>query len=93
MDVKFVKGLLVKAPSEKAPDFVKAKISMKRVELIEWLQNETDEWINADVKVSQGGKWYAQVDNWRPDSQAQPAHPQPNTNEIPPELGEGDLPF
>ena len=24
------------------------------------------DWINFDVKVSQGGKWYAAVDTWKP---------------------------
>ena len=28
-------------------------------ELIAWLNTKDGEWINADVKVSQGGKWYA----------------------------------
>jgi len=68
-DSKFINGLIVKAPNEKAPDYVKAKISIKREELIAWLQTEHGEWINADIKVSQGGKWYAAVDDWKPDSQ------------------------
>ena len=66
-DIKFVDGLMVKAPHEKAPDFVKCGISIKREDLIKWLQAETDEWINLQVKESgKSGKWYAQVDNWRP---------------------------
>ena len=65
-DIKFIGGLIVKAPNERAPDYVKAKLSMKRVELIEWLQQQDGEWINADIKVSQNGKWYAAVDDWKP---------------------------
>ena len=65
-DVKFVDGLFVKKPHEKAPDFVKAAISIKRKDLGNWLRAETDEWINIDVKVSQNGKWYAQVNTWKP---------------------------
>ena len=66
-DAKFVQGLIVKAPSDKAPEYIKARISIKREELIAWLQTEHDEWINADIKVSQGGKWYAAVDDWKPE--------------------------
>ena len=68
-DTKFINGLIVKAPNERAPDYVKGRISIKREELIAWLQSEQGEWINADIKVSHGGKWYAAVDTWKPDSQ------------------------
>lgn len=64
---EFIDGLIVKAPNENAPEYVKAKLSIKREELIAWLQGRDGEWINADVKVSQGGKWYAAVDNWKPE--------------------------
>ena len=65
---EFINGLIVKAPNDNAPDYVKAKISIKREELIAWLQTKDGEWVNADVKVSQGGKWYAAVDNWKPNT-------------------------
>lgn len=65
-DTKFINGLIVKAPNERAPEYVKARLSIKREELIAWLQTEHGEWINADIKVSQGGKWYAAVDDWKP---------------------------
>lgn len=76
-DIKFIDGLIVKAPNERAPDYVKAKLSMKREELIRWLQQQSGEWINADIKVSHGGKWYAAVDDWKPNGdQAQRQAPQ-----------------
>jgi len=65
-DTKFINGLIVKAPNERAPEYVRARISIRREELIAWLQSEQGEWINADIKVSQGGKWYAAVDEWKP---------------------------
>lgn len=67
-DTKFIDGLIVKAPNEHAPEYVKAKLSIKRLELIAFLQAQTGDWINADVKVSQNGKWYAAVDDWKPDA-------------------------
>jgi hypothetical protein len=68
-DIKYIDGLIVKAPNERAPDYVKAKLSIKRVELIAWLQQQEGDWINADVKVSQNDKWYAAVDTWKPNGQ------------------------
>ncbi len=65
-DKKFIEGLLVKAPNDNAPEYVKAKLSIKRMELIAWLTQQEGEWINADVKVSQNGKWYAAIDDWKP---------------------------
>lgn len=66
-EVEFIDGLIVKAPNERAPEYVKAKLSIKREQLIAWLEGREGEWINADVKVSQGGKWYVAVDTWRPE--------------------------
>lgn len=65
-EAKFIDGLIVKAPHENAPDYVKAKLSIRRQELIDWLSQQSGDWINADVKVSQQGKWYAAVDTWKP---------------------------
>ena len=65
-EIEFINGLLFKAPSEKAPDYVKAKGSMKVSELMAWLDGRETEWVNFEVKVSKGGKWYAAVDGWEP---------------------------
>lgn len=73
---EFVDGLLVKPPHDKAPDFVKCSISIKRKDLGNWLRTKTEDWINIDVKVSQKGKWYAEVNTWKPDkTQAHNAEP------------------
>ena len=68
-EVQFVPGLIVKAPHERAPDFVKAKISIKISELKEFLEQQQGEWLNADVKVSRAGNWYCSIDKWEPDAQ------------------------
>lgn len=67
-DTKFINGLIVKEPNERAPDYIKARLSIKREDLIAWLQSQQGDWINADIKVSQGGKWYAAVDEWKPEN-------------------------
>jgi hypothetical protein len=64
-DIEFAQGLIVKKPHPNAPDFVKANISIKREELIEWLSEKSEEWINIDVKESREGKWYASVNTYK----------------------------
>ncbi len=80
-DTKFINGLIVKAPNDNAPEYVKAKLSIKREELIAWLQSEDGEWINADIKVSNGGKWYVSVDTWKPNGQRQAPRREPAKQE------------
>lgn len=66
---KYADGLIVKAPREGAPEFVKGSISIKREELITWLSGLNDEWVNLDIKVSKTtGKWYAQINEWKPNA-------------------------
>ncbi len=71
-DIEFISGLSFKAPNDNAPDYVKAKGSIRRADLIAWLGTKDGEWGNFDVKVSQNGKWYAAVDNWKPSGQDKP---------------------
>lgn len=81
-DIKFIDGLIAKAPHERAPEYVKAKLSLKRAELIAWLQQQDGEWINADIKVSQSGKWYAAVDDWKPSGNGTPRQSAPRSTEL-----------
>jgi hypothetical protein len=89
MDKKFVDGLIIKPPRDNAPEFVKGSISIKRKELGNWLRAEMDDWINLDIKVSKGGKWYAEVNTWKPDNQpalpVKEAEPEPDFDD--------DVPF
>ena len=65
-EMEFPKGLIVKAPRDGAPDFVKAAISIKVAELIEWLSQREGEWVNLDVKEAKSGHWYAAVNTFKP---------------------------
>ena len=76
-DIEFIDGLIFKPPHENAPDFVIAKLSIKREQLIEWLENQEGEWINGDVKESKGGKYYASVDHWKPNQEKRESAPAP----------------
>jgi lipopolysaccharide export LptBFGC system permease protein LptF len=90
-DKKFIDGLIFKAPHENAPDYVIAKISIKRSELIAWLQSQDGDWVNADLKKSQQGKFYAAVDDWKPGS----AKRQESTTrrDATPPAADEDIPF
>jgi len=70
-NVEFVNGMIFKLPREGAPDFVKGSISIKRAELIEFLNSKSDEWINIDLKVGKSGKAFAAVNTWKPEGQTQ----------------------
>tara|TARA_R100000900_G_scaffold56936_1_gene46298 strand:- start:476 stop:730 length:255 start_codon:yes stop_codon:yes gene_type:complete len=71
-DRDFAKGLFAK---ESNVDFVKFKISIKKDEFTQWykekLQNKDEDWINLDVKESKEGKWYIEVNTWKPKSDTQ----------------------
>lgn len=68
-EIQFVDGLIVKAPNPKAPDFVKAQISIKVEDLGKWLREKYkagEEWVNIDIKSAKSGKWYAAVSTFKP---------------------------
>jgi len=64
----FVDGLIAKKPRDNAPEWVKVNLSIKREELVAWLTGQSDEWINVQVCESKTGRWYAEVDTWKPKS-------------------------
>ena len=80
-DNVFLNGLLVRAPRDGAPDFVKGSISIKRDELITSLSARDDEWINLDIKAAKkDGKWYASINDWKPDGAQNNASVTQNSN-------------
>ena len=68
----FPEGISVRDPHEKAPDFVRGRISMMKDEIIPWLEKQEGEWVNCDIKRSKGGKLYLQVDTWKPKTPTAP---------------------
>ncbi len=81
---ELVKGLFFKPKKEKQPDFVLGGLSAKREELIEFLKEQSDEWVNMQILMSKAGKPYISVDDWKPT-------PQEDSKEEKEEIG--DLPF
>lgn len=95
-DIEFVNGLSFKAPNDNAPEYVKAKGWIKNAELIAFLQHRIDkgeESTNFDVKVSQGGKWYAAVDNWKPSGNGTPRNNAPRPQRREPERPFDEVPL
>ena len=71
-EIEFPKGFIVKKPRDGAPDFVKASMSIKREELIEWLSSKDGDWVNLDVKEAKSGHWYASVNTLKPKQESKP---------------------
>lgn len=65
-------------PNAEAPDFIKAKVGIKIDEFIEFLQANAKKsgWINFEMKESQDGRYYWELDTWEP-------KPQGNEEETP----------
>ncbi len=65
-DKIFVDGLGFKKPRENAPDFVKGNISINVPRLQAFLEThgKGKEWLNCDLKKSQGGKLYIELNVW-----------------------------
>ena len=92
-ETQFIDGLIAKAPNSGAPDYVKAKLSIRREELIGWLQSQDGDWINVEVKESKGGKWYAAVDTWKPDGGDRPRQERAAKPAPAGEFTDDDFPF
>ena len=77
-DNNFIPGLFVKAPVKKdgspLPEFIKAKGSMKVADLKAFLDSQGEEWVNFDTLMSKGGKWYCEIDTWKPSGDSQQKH-------------------
>lgn len=67
---EFVDGLIAKKPRDTAPEWIKCNLSIKRADLILWLEQKEGDWVNVQVCEARSGKWYAEVDNWQPTKKA-----------------------
>ena len=86
----FAQGLIAKR-RDQAPEFVTCSLSVKVDEFKEFLDaHAANGWVNLNVKRSQGGKYYAELDTWKPNAQAN--QDAPTTSAATEEPSE-DLPF
>ncbi len=88
----FAEGIIFKR-NDNAPDFVIGGMSIKVSEFVPFLQaNAKNDWTNLQVKKSQNGKMYVELDTFEPKPQggSQPAS-QPAPAQAPAQ--QEDLPF
>lgn len=52
--------------NDNAPEYVLANLSIKRGELIDFLNQQSGEWLNVALKRAKSGKCYAELDTWKP---------------------------
>ena len=71
-DKEFPNGLIFKAPRDGAPDYVIGSLSIRKAEFLAWLNGRDGDWVNLNLKRGQSGKWYAEVDNWKPKGEGKP---------------------
>jgi hypothetical protein len=83
-DVIFAEGISAYKPHEKAPDFVKANITVDAKKFQEWLQThpelrDAEGRVRLTVKESakEGNKWYLAVDTYRPEPKSEEAGVKP----------------
>lgn len=73
METKFIDGIRVYTPSEKAPEFIVANLEFDVVQLNLFLEahaNGTGR-VRGVMKKSKGGKLYLQLDTYTRDAQAE----------------------
>lgn len=85
METIFTEGIYLNKVNDKAPEFIKANVSIHREKAIAWLQAHpelADEkgYIRLVGKESKDGKRYFAVDTWKP-TQTEPT------------INEEDVPF
>lgn len=67
MAVQFCKGMYVRRPSQNAPEFVIANLTLDRAELIAWLNEQPTDKVRVDVLASRTkDSWFVAVNNWKP---------------------------
>lgn len=64
-DKIFVNGMVVKR-NDNAPEYVLANLSIKRMDLIDFLRQQDSDWLNVALKRAKSGKCYAELDTWKP---------------------------
>lgn len=93
---EFPSGMNAKKPHDNAPQFVVCGIGVKRLEFINWLMQKTDDWVDFQVKISKAGKYYVEVDNWKPsNSQVNELKQaaQGTAENTQPDFNDSDIPF
>lgn len=88
----FAEGFIAKKPHDKAPDFVKAHISVKVEDAIKFLQDSNKKgWVNLDLKEAKSGNFYLELNEWKPEKKS--PENESVLPEYPPDINPEDIPF
>ena len=73
----FADGLRFEKPREGAPDFVRGKVSIQAEKLIPFIEKHKNErgWLNLDLKKSESGVLYLELNTWKPEQKAEAINP------------------
>jgi hypothetical protein len=83
-DKKFAAGIYADAPHPNAPEFVKARLSIKVADAIAFLKEHEKQsgYVDLDIKESREGKWYVELNEYqakertpRPSREPKPSEP------------------
>jgi hypothetical protein len=92
-DKTFANGIIFKEPSDKAPDFVVGGLSVKKSEFIPFLNSQSGDWVNLQIKLSKAGKPYVELDTWKPNKEEPNKETIEAVNELESGNGNDGLPF
>lgn len=92
-DKIFADGFRFEKPREGSPEFVKGRLSIKVPEAIAFLEQYQSNagWVNIDLKRSQGGKLYLELNTWQPPKKEIPKEQGPVQQHAGVEYPEEDL--
>ena len=77
----FPNGMIFKQPNQGAPEYVKGKLSIKVDDFKEFLDKYVENgWVNIDLKESREGKFYSELDTWKPKQQSQQVNDEDEIN-------------
>ena len=85
-DKTFADGFLF-SKNPQAPEFVVGKLSLVVDDAVKFLREHTDSkgWVNLDIKQSKAGKYYLELNTWKPEVDKTPVAAKAQV--------EDDLPF
>ena len=92
-NIEFMNGFFAEKPRDGRPDWIKATVDVDLDQAIAFLEKKKlngDRKIQFEIRESNGGKFYAAIDHWTPDSGAAPKLSVVNT---PKDSVGGDIPF
>lgn len=94
-DIEFMEGFFAAKPREGKPDWIKATVDVdldSAIAFLEKKKSDGEQKLQFELRESKGGKFYAAIDHWTPDSSAGSA-PKLSVVSAPKDSTGADVPF